>query len=143
MRRASHALGLGVFVASSMATLALECARRRVCVVGAGAGGLVAASTLRRYGHEVSVFEKSEVVGGIWSRSGAVVYDGLRCNLPHHIMAYRGAPFEASRSFVATADVTAYLERCRTRVIQRRFNVSVPRARVLGKASTLRDRSER
>ena len=31
----------------------------------------------------------------------------------------------------------------RTRVIQRRFNVSVPRARVLGKASTLRDRSER
>ena len=31
----------------------------------------------------------------------------------------------------------------RTRVIQRRFNVSVPRARVLGKASTLRERSER
>ncbi|KAK7254540.1 hypothetical protein SO694_0001143 [Aureococcus anophagefferens] len=29
------------------------------------------------------------------------------------------------------------------RVIQRRFNVSVPRARVPGKASTLRDRSER
>ena len=31
----------------------------------------------------------------------------------------------------------------RTRVIQRRFNVSVPRAPVLEKASTLRDRSER
>ena len=31
----------------------------------------------------------------------------------------------------------------RTRVIQRRFNVSVPRARVPEKASTLRDRSER
>jgi hypothetical protein len=31
----------------------------------------------------------------------------------------------------------------RTRVIQRRFNVSVPRARVTQKASTLRDRSER
>jgi hypothetical protein len=31
----------------------------------------------------------------------------------------------------------------RTGVIQRRFNVSVPRARVPGKASTLRDRSER
>ena len=30
-----------------------------------------------------------------------------------------------------------------TRVIQRRFNVSVPRARVPGKASTLRDRSKR
>jgi hypothetical protein len=28
-------------------------------------------------------------------------------------------------------------------VIQRRFNVSVPRARVQEKASTLRDRSER
>ena len=31
----------------------------------------------------------------------------------------------------------------RTRVIQHRFNVSVPRARVLEKASTLRDRSKR
>ena len=31
----------------------------------------------------------------------------------------------------------------RKRVIQRRFNVSVPRARVPKKASTLRDRSER
>jgi hypothetical protein len=31
----------------------------------------------------------------------------------------------------------------RTRAIQRRFNVSVPRARVPGKASTLRDRSKR
>ena len=31
----------------------------------------------------------------------------------------------------------------RKRVIQRRFNVSVPRARVPVKASTLRDRSER
>ena len=30
-----------------------------------------------------------------------------------------------------------------TRVIQRRFNVSVPRARVPEQASTLRDRSER
>ena len=31
----------------------------------------------------------------------------------------------------------------RKRVIQRRFNVSVPRASVLQKASTLRERSER
>ena len=31
----------------------------------------------------------------------------------------------------------------RKRVIQRRFNVSVPRARVTRKTSTLRDRSER
>ena len=31
----------------------------------------------------------------------------------------------------------------RTREIQRRFNMSVPRARVPEKASTLRDRSER
>ena len=37
----------------------------------------------------------------------------------------------------------ARLDRGRTRVIQRRFNVSVPRARVLKKGSTLRDRSER
>ena len=34
-------------------------------------------------------------------------------------------------------------EQGRTRVIQRRFNVGVPRAPVLEKASTRRDRSER
>ena len=34
-------------------------------------------------------------------------------------------------------------ERGRTRVIQGRFNVSVPRARVTENTSTLRDRSER
>ena len=43
----------------------------------------------------------------------------------------------------AYGNLTRSADQGRTRVIQRRFNVSVPRARVLKKASTLRDRSER
>ena len=48
----------------------------------------------------------------------------------------------ADRNVIVSAP-TGSGKQGRTRVIQRRFNVSVPRARVLGKASTLRDRSER
>jgi glutamate synthase (NADPH) small chain len=37
----------------------------RVAVVGSGPAGLAAAQQLRRYGHDVVVFEKSERVGGL------------------------------------------------------------------------------
>lgn len=37
---------------------------KRVAVVGSGPAGLTAARELRRYGHDVTVFEKEEVVGG-------------------------------------------------------------------------------
>ena len=85
---------------------------RRVAVIGAGAGGLVAARTFLEAGcfEEVRVFEKSARVGGIWQRGGSVVYDGLRSNLPHQVMAFRGVPFDAPRSFVTTAEITEYLE---------------------------------
>ena len=49
---------------------------------------------------------------------------------------------QAPSSTVVLAGGTV-LETGRTRVIQRRFNVSVPRAPVLEKASMLRERSER
>ncbi|NOY09227.1 MAG: glutamate synthase subunit beta [Spirochaetes bacterium] len=38
---------------------------KRVAVVGSGPSGLAAAQILRRLGHRVSVFEKSEKIGGI------------------------------------------------------------------------------
>lgn len=43
----------------------LEDSGKRVAVVGSGPTGLAAAQQLRRYGHEVVVFERSDRVGGL------------------------------------------------------------------------------
>jgi monoamine oxidase len=58
----------------------------RVAVAGAGLAGLVAADELARAGHELSVFEARDRVGGrVWSRrldNGAVVEMGAEYILP-------------------------------------------------------------
>ncbi|KAJ8604887.1 hypothetical protein CTAYLR_010420 [Chrysophaeum taylorii] len=89
--------------------------RTRVCVIGAGAGGLIAAKVMREAGLSVEVYEQASFVGGVWGRKGAVVYEGLRCNLPHQLMAFRDMPFTEAeskhKSFARTRDVGEYLER--------------------------------
>ena len=46
-------------------------------VLGAGAGGLVAARELLREGHQVTVFEKGSTVGGVWVYTDDVESDPL------------------------------------------------------------------
>ncbi|GAB4861918.1 hypothetical protein Ancab_037173 [Ancistrocladus abbreviatus] len=77
----------------------------KVAVIGAGAGGLVAARELKREGHRVVVFEKSSRLGGIWYYDPRVesdplsenpnreivhgsVYFSLRTNLPRQLMGF-------------------------------------------------------
>ena len=75
----------------------------KVAVVGAGAAGLVAARELLRAHHEVTVFEQSSTVGGVWvyqresesdplgqtgPRLHASMYASLRTNLPRDLMAF-------------------------------------------------------
>ena len=83
---------------------------RHVAVIGAGAGGLVAARELRREGHEVVVFERGEEVGGSWVYTPEVesdplgldpnrklihssLYNSLRTNLPRESMGFRDYPY--------------------------------------------------
>lgn len=47
----------------------------RACVVGAGPAGIVSAKVLIEDGFNVTVFDKYERVGGIWSPGGC--YDRL------------------------------------------------------------------
>ena len=75
---------------------------------------------------------RAAAVGGAWKRWVQFVKDGNR------------APMELDAAqWTLHAKANRRDDRGRTRVIQRRFNVSIPRARVLEKTSTLRDRSER
>ena len=48
----------------------------KIAVVGAGFAGLASAKVLREFGHEVTVFDKTPDVGGVWSATRR--YSGLR-----------------------------------------------------------------
>uniref|UniRef100_A0ACD5U4C7 Uncharacterized protein n=1 Tax=Avena sativa TaxID=4498 RepID=A0ACD5U4C7_AVESA len=87
-----------------------------VAVVGAGAAGLVAARELLREGHAVTVFERSDHVGGTWAydprpdgpdpvassnavHGGSSMYASLRTNLPRELMGFSSHESLAGRVF--------------------------------------------
>ncbi|KAM7491252.1 hypothetical protein LguiA_034173 [Lonicera macranthoides] len=90
--------------------MSIPLTHRKVAVVGAGAGGLVAARELRREGHTVVVFERDSKPGGTWvytpqtepdpiglDPTRAIIhsslYASLRTNLPREVMGFRNYPF--------------------------------------------------
>ncbi len=86
-------------------------------MVGGGFGGVGAAVMLRRAGYEdVTVFEKGDRVGGVWS---ANTYPGAACDVPSHLYEFSFAPNRWSRRYAPQAEIQAYLEG-----VARRFGVS-------------------
>lgn len=41
----------------------------RIAIVGSGISGIAAAAVLQRFGHELVVFERSELIGGVWAQA--------------------------------------------------------------------------
>ena len=91
----------------------------KVAVIGAGAGGLIAADVLKNEGFDVVIFEREPNVGGVWKykepkegSSSTPMYKSLRTNLPKQIMAYSyDTPFpDTDRSFLTHQNVQLYLE---------------------------------
>ena len=86
---------------------------KRIAVVGAGAGGLITASILKRDGFDVMIFDKLPIQGGVWaySKSNGPMYKSLRTNLPKEIMAFNeNNPFpDILPSFLTHKDVQDYL----------------------------------
>lgn len=90
---------------------------RRVAVVGAGPGGLVAARELRDAGLSVVCFEAAASLGGVWRQDvdgSGPLYRSLRTNLPRRLMAYQSFPWETDfgadeREFVCADAVRAYV----------------------------------
>ena len=71
---------------------------------------------LRRAGYEdVTVFEKGERVGGVWSNN---TYPGAACDVPSHLYEFSFAPNRWTRRFAPQTEIQAYLEE-----VARRFGL--------------------
>ena len=75
----------------------------RVCVVGAGACGLIAARVFARHRLSPTVYEATGHLGGQWRydpdvspHSTSAIYAGLLTNLPHSVMQLSDVPFPPS-----------------------------------------------
>lgn len=105
---------------------------KKVCVIGAGPAGLVAARELKRAGHEVVVIEQRHEVGGQWLYDPKVeeehpmgktrlmkvhssVYASLRVMSPREIMGFSDFPFVGkkgrdTRRFPGHEEILLYLK---------------------------------
>ncbi len=80
----------------------------RVCVVGAGVAGLVAARVLGRDGFDVTIFEKEASLGGVWCESRT--YPGLHTDGPREFYRYSELDYPTSAdAFPSAAQVRGYL----------------------------------
>ena len=105
-----------------------------VAVIGAGAAGLITTHELVSAGLDVTVFEQSERVGGLWvyqervesdplgqrprERIHGSLYASLRANLPRDLMAFEDYTFDSAGGghddwprYPGHAQVLEYLER--------------------------------
>ena len=85
-----------------------------IAIIGCGASGLVCASLLKDNGFKINIFEKNNLIGGVWSYSKeGVIYDSLVTNLPKTIMQFSDKykfKGKTDNSFVSYKEVFNYLE---------------------------------
>ena len=89
--------------------LAAGAARPRVGILGAGAAGLCMAIRLKDLGlDDVTIFEKSDGVGGTWRDN---TYPGAACDVPSHLYSFSFAPkTDWSRKFAEQPEILGYFE---------------------------------
>lgn len=57
----------------------------KFAVIGAGMSGILAGVRLGQAGHDFTIFEKADEVGGTWREN---TYPGIACDVPSHIYSY-------------------------------------------------------
>ena len=80
----------------------------RVCVIGAGISGLVAAKVLRARGYDATVVEKSGDLGGVWEPARS--YPGVQTQTPRDLYCFSDYPMPAEYpEWPSGAQMHAYL----------------------------------
>ncbi|PAV91270.1 hypothetical protein WR25_09207 [Diploscapter pachys] len=86
-----------------------------VCVIGAGASGLVAAKHALELNLNVTVYEQTDKVGGIWiytdeTNCHTSMYFNLKTNLTKETMMFENFPYpEHLPSFLTSQNILDYL----------------------------------
>ncbi|HWD85560.1 MAG TPA: NAD(P)/FAD-dependent oxidoreductase [Solirubrobacteraceae bacterium] len=80
-----------------------------IAVVGGGFGGAAALVMLHRAGYaDVTVFERSERLGGVWHDN---TYPGAVCDIPSHLYEFSFAPNPRwSRRYAPQPEIQEYVE---------------------------------
>jgi len=81
-----------------------------IAILGAGASGLCMAIAAKRAGfHGVTIYEKSDGVGGTWRDN---TYPGAGCDVPSHLYSFSFAPKpDWSHKFSEQPEILAYFEK--------------------------------
>ena len=83
-------------------------AGKNVVVIGAGLGGLTAAVKLREAGHNVTVLEQNDQVGGTWAQN---TYPGCACDVPVSLYQLSFAQSHSwTRLYPQQAEIQSYAE---------------------------------
>lgn len=82
---------------------------KRIVIIGAGLGGLVAAIKLKEAGYNhLHIFDRNTQVGGTWAENQ---YPGAQCDVPIVLYQYSFAPsFKWTRLFATATEIQAYCE---------------------------------
>lgn len=86
---------------------------KRICIIGAGPAGLTAAKSLLEEGHLPVIFEKEEVLGGIWNmkrQKTAGAYQKTRFQNSKDTSFFSDFYPETDEAFLSLAQVNAYLK---------------------------------
>lgn len=83
----------------------------RIAIVGAGFSGIGAAIRLRQKGfRDVTVFESSSQVGGVWAKNR---YPGAACDIPSHLYSFSFAPKSNwTHRYARQPEILRYIQDC-------------------------------
>jgi cyclohexanone monooxygenase len=83
--------------------------KRKVGVIGAGAGGIAMAIQLADGGYDFTIFDRADGFGGTWRHN---TFPGAACDVPSHLYSYSFAPNPRwSKTYANQPEILAYLEK--------------------------------
>jgi cation diffusion facilitator CzcD-associated flavoprotein CzcO len=79
----------------------------KVCVIGAGFGGIAAAVQLKKAGiHDFTLFDRGESVGGTWWWN---TYPGAQVDAPSDLYCFSFMPYNWTRAYAFQPEILRYL----------------------------------